>query len=214
MIDIGNQQGNRRVAEELGNTMNTRTLVVVGLVLLAAVSRLVPHPPNFTPIAAMALFGAALLPNQGLALLLPLAAMFLSDLGLQAISGLGLTSGWMAAGSGFHRGMWFVYATVASIAVIGFLLRKRRTVWNVGAAVLASSLLFFVLTNFGVWAIWDMYPKSWEGLVECYVAAIPFFHWTLLGDAGYSAVLFGGFALAEQHWPLLAERSTVGAAGP
>lgn len=193
--------------------MNTRTLAIVGMVLLAAFCRLAPHPPNFTPIAALALFGAALLPNRGLAMLLPLTAMFLSDLALHAISAWRLGSGWMAAGSGFHRDMWFVYATVALITALGFLLRGRRTVGNVGTATLASSVLFFLLTNFGVWAGWGMYPRTGAGLVECYVAGIPFFHWTLLGDVCYAAVLFGGFALAEQHWPLLAERSVVGAAG-
>jgi len=193
--------------------MNTRTLVIVGMVFLAAFCRLVPHPPNFTPIAALALFGAALLPSKGLALLLPLTAMFLSDLGLHAITNWRLGSGWMAAGSGFHRDMWFVYATVALIAALGFLLRGRRTVGNVGAATLASSVLFFLLTNFGVWAVWDMYPKTGAGLVECYIAAIPFFHWTLLGDACYATLLFGGFALAEQYWPQLAEGVAVEGAG-
>lgn len=194
--------------------MNTRTLVIVSMVLLAAFCRLAPHPPNFTPIAALALFGAALLPNKGLALLLPLTAMLLSDLGLHAISNWRLGSGWMAAGSGFHRDMWFVYATVALITALGFSLRGRRTVASVGTATLASSLLFFLLTNFGVWAVWEMYPKTGAGLIECYVAAIPFFHWTLLGDVSYATILFGGFALAEQHWPALAERPAVGTANP
>jgi hypothetical protein len=201
----------RRIAAELEEPMKTRTLAIVSTVFLAAFCRLVPHPPNFTPIAALALFGAALLPNKGLAMLLPLVAMFLSDLGLHAVSAWRLGSGWMGAGSGFHRDMWFVYATVALITALGFLLRGRRTVASVGTAALASSLLFFLLTNFGVWGVWDMYPKTWAGLVECYLAAIPFFHWTLLGDVCYATVLFGGFALAEQHWPQLAERPAVGA---
>jgi hypothetical protein len=179
--------------------MNRKTLFVIGLVVVAAASRLIPHPPNFTPVAAIALFGAAHLPSKWLAFVLPSIAMFLSDLGLEAVTRLDVAGGWMAGGSGFYRDMWFVYAAVLLIAALGLLLRSEPTVWSIGAAVLASSVLFFLLTNFGVWLMWDMYPKSWEGLGQCYVAAIPFFHWTLLGDAFYATVLFGSFALARRH---------------
>jgi hypothetical protein len=185
--------------------MNRKTLLVVGLVMLAAVSRLLPHPPNFTPVGAIALFGAAHLRSKWLAFVLPLIAMFLSDLGLEAITRLGIASGWMAGGSGFYRDMAFVYVAVLLIAALGLLLRNRLAVWSVGVAVLASSVLFFLLTNFGVWLMWDMYPKSWAGLGQCYVAAIPFFHWTLLGDAFYATALFGGFALICKRSPVLAE---------
>jgi hypothetical protein len=75
----------------------------------------------------------------------------------------------------------------------------------IAGAALASSIIFFVLTNFGVWAFGSWYPKTWEGLVACYVAAIPFFHNTLLGDAFYVSVLFGGLAFAEKRWPVLRE---------
>jgi len=89
---------------------------------------------------------------------------------------------------------------------MGFLLQKNRSALRVAGAAFISSILFFVFTNFGVWAFGSLYPKTVEGLIACYVAAIPFFQNTLLGDALYTAVLFGGFALAETRFPALRER--------
>jgi hypothetical protein len=192
--------GNERLD---GMGMNPRTLLLVGLVFLAALARLVPHPPNFAPIGAMALFGGAHFRNRWAAFLVPLTAMLLSDCALEAATRLGLLQGWMATGWGFHRGMWYVYGSVALSAALGLLLRGKLSVWSVGGAVLGSSVLFFVITNLGTWLEWDMYPRSAEGLLACYVAAVPFFHWTLLGDAVYATVLFGGFALAEKRLAVL-----------
>jgi hypothetical protein len=183
--------------------MNPRTITLVGIVFLVALTRLLPHPPNFTPIGAVALFGAAHFANKWLAFLIPLAAMVLSDLALQVTTSLGAYSGWMAGGTGLHRGMWVVYGTVALIVAMGFFLRRKKTVLTVASGVLASSILFFLITNFAVWAAGTMYPKTPEGLLLCYTAAIPFFHWTLLGDAFFATILFGGFALAEKGYPIL-----------
>ncbi len=165
-----------------------RFAVLLGFVLVAAASRLVPHPPNLTPIAAMALFGGAYFPDKRAAFLLPLAAMFLSDLVL-----------------GLHRGWPVVYGSFMLIVCIGFWLRWRRTALRVACAAVASSVLFFVVTNFDVWAWGSMYPKTSEGLLACYAAAIPFFRNTLTGDVLYSAALFGGFALLERWWPAVRE---------
>lgn len=183
--------------------MNLRTLMLVGMVLSAALARLIPHPPNFTPIGALALFGAAYFQSRWAAFLVPLAAMFLSDLGLQLATSLGLYSGWMAGGTGFHTGMLVVYGTIVLIAALGLLLRRKKTVLTVAGATLASSILFFLITNFAVWEEGSLYPLNSEGLRSCYLAAMPFFHWTLLGDACYASVLFGGFALAERCFPVL-----------
>lgn len=174
-----------------------RLVVLVAMILAAAASRLIPHPPNFAPIGAMALFGGACFASKRVAFLVPLAAMLVSDLAI------GLLSGDLSLG--FHRLIPVVYGSFALIVCLGFLLRRRRSLFPVAGAALASSILFFVLTNFGVWALGSWYPKTWEGLVACYVAAIPFFHNTLLGDAVYTTVLFGGLALAERGWPVLRE---------
>jgi hypothetical protein len=159
------------------------------MILATAASRLIPHPPNVASITAVALFGGAYLSDKRLAFLVPLAALFLSDLIL-----------------GFYSHMEIVYGSFASVVCIGFWLQKKSSALRIAGAALASSILFFVVTNFGVWAFGSMYPKTTAGLLTCYVAAIPFFQNTLLGDALYTAALFGGFALAEKRFPILRER--------
>ena len=165
-----------------------RFVVLVCLILAAAASRLIPHPPNAASITAVALFGGAYLSDKRLAFLVPIAALFLSDLVL-----------------GLYSHMEVVYGSFALVVCIGLLLRRKRTPLAIGGATLASSTLFFVVTNFGVWLFGSLYPKTMEGLFVCYVAAIPFFQNTLLGDALYTVALFGGFALAERWWPALRE---------
>lgn len=163
-----------------------RFLVLISLILLSAATRLIPHPPNFSPIGAMALFGGASFAQKRWAFVVPLMALFVSD--------------WVL---GFHQLMPVVYGSFALIVCIGFWLRRRRTVVPIAGAALASSVLFFLLTNFGVWALGFRYPKTWDGFVACYVAAIPFFQNTLLGDAVYATVLFGGLGFAEKSFPVL-----------
>jgi hypothetical protein len=154
--------------------------------------RLLPHPPNVTPIAAIALFGGAHFASKRAALAVPLTAMCLSDVLL---------------GFGVHRVMPFVYGSFASTVFLGRLIRDRRSALAVGGAALTGSVLFFVVTNFGVWLVGDLYPRTLEGLVACYVAGIPFFRNTLAGDFLYAGALFGGFALAQRCFPVLREQS-------
>ena len=165
-----------------------RFLVLAGIILATAASRLIPHPPNFTPVAALALFGGASFATKRAALLLPLAAMFLSDLVL-----------------GLSRITPVVYASLALIVCLGFWLRRRPTAGRTVTAALLGAVLFFVITNFGMWALGEFYPKTGTGLSECFVAGIPFFRNTLVSDLLYATLLFGGLALAEKRWPRLAE---------
>jgi len=170
--------------------MNARILTLLAAILAAAALRLVPHPPNFTPIGAMALFSGAYLGRRGaVALVAPLGALFLSDLVL-----------------GFYRGMPTVYFSVALIVIIGWMALKRVSPIRVGGAAIASSVLFFVLTNFGTWLSSGFYPRTLAGLEACYIAAIPFFQNTVAGDLFYAAVLFAGFALLERTVPALRSR--------
>jgi hypothetical protein len=174
-----------------------RTIVLVGIIVVAAVFRLLAHPPNVTPIGALALFGGAVFADKRAAFLAPLTALFLSDLAFGLISGNLLL--------GLHRLLPVVYGSFAVIVCLGFWLCQRRRVLPIAAATMAGSTTFFVLTNFGVWALADLYPKTWEGLAACYIAAIPFFHNTVFGDALYVFLLFGGLALVERGWPLVRE---------
>ena len=165
-----------------------RLTVLIGVVLAAAMSRLIPHPPNFTPVAALALFGGANFVDKSTAFLLPIGTLFLSDLFL-----------------GFSTLTPVVYGCFALVVCLGLWLRRKRSAQRVAAAAVMGALLFFSVTNFGVWAFTPLHPKTVNGLVECYVAAIPFFRNTLAGDLVYSTVLFGGLMLAEKRWPSLAE---------
>jgi hypothetical protein len=188
-----------------------RTSTIVCLLILAALLRLVPHPPNFTPMIAMALFGAANLPRRSLALLLPVAAMLLGDAALELTTRLGLLSGWLALGYGFHTGMISIYAIFILISVVGLTLRNRSSVTSIASVTLLSSFLFFVLANFAVWAAGGMYPRTSEGLWQCYTAALPFFKWTISGSIFYAFVLFGTSAAAARIAPALVCRPSIAA---
>jgi hypothetical protein len=92
---------------------------------------------------------------------------------------------------------------VALIVILGAIVLPRTSIQRVGAASLASSILFFAVSNFGTWVVSGMYPHTVAGLASCYVAAVPFFQNTVAGDLFYSALLFGGFAIAERLVPRL-----------
>lgn len=173
---------------EMIKKISPNFLVVTLMVLAAAFIRLIPHPPNFAPIAAMGLFGGAYFNKKSFAFAVPLAAMFLTDSII-----------------GFHSGMWIVYLSFALIVVIGMLMLKKISVKNVVLASVTASISFFIITNFGVWAFGTMYPKNIAGLIECYVAAIPFIQNTLLGDLFFSGVMFGVYEFAKTKLPVLSE---------
>ncbi len=168
----------------------TRFFLLAGMILAAAASRLIPHPPNFTPVAAIALFGGAQFAGKRAAFLVPLAGLFLSDLML-----------------GLYALMPVVYGAFALVVSLGFWLRHQRSALRVTSAAVLSAVLFFVLTNFGVWAFSALYPKTVTGFAECYVAAIPFFLNMLLSDLVYSALLFRGMALAEKRFAAVREHA-------
>ncbi len=166
--------------------LNTRNLAIVGIIALAAVTRLLPHPPNVTPLLAMALFGGAYIGNKNLAFALPIAAMFISDLFF-----------------GLHSSMFAVYLCFAAVVALGFYLRQKKSPGRIVLASLGGSVLFFVVTNFSVWLLSGMYTLDLSGLTLCYTNALPFFRNALFGNMAYTVVLFGGFAMAERYIPQL-----------
>ena len=167
----------------------SRYLFTFTMILLAALSRLLPHPPNFAPITALALFGGVYL-DKKFSFIVPIAAMLISDYFI-----------------GFYTGMAWVYASFVAIGFIGLWLRNCRGVVNTIGATLLGSALFFLVTNFGVWISSQVsYPHTFAGLVECYVAAIPFFRNTLLGDAVYVGAMFGLYELAKKFIPSLSSQ--------
>lgn len=164
-----------------------RLSTIVAIVFVAALSRLVPHPPNFTPIAAMALFGGAYLgASIGLSAAVVLGSMFVSDLLI-----------------GFDAQSPFVYATLVGIIFIGASLRGRVNFTSVLSRSLAGSALFFVVTNLGVWLVSGMYPLTVAGLATCFTLAVPFFGNTLMGDLFFNGMLFGLFFALERNFTVL-----------
>jgi hypothetical protein len=192
-----------------------RIVLLAGMIIAAALSRLLPHPPNFAPMNAMALFAGVYFVNTrpensrgthktpvlgyGIAFAVPLLAMLLSD------SVLELTTGW-----GFYAGMWVVYGAIMLVTALGIRLGNSSADRSalafgisVGTYTVVGSILFFVLTNGAVWAMGTMYPHTGAGLAACFTAALPFFQNSLMGDALYTTLLFGSVALAERTFPML-----------
>jgi hypothetical protein len=178
--------------------MSKRALALAGLIVLAALTRLLPHPPNFAPITAMAIFGAIRYSNCWLAAFAPLLALLISDLVREVLYRNGLAQQW-----GIYRGMWVVYGTTALIVLMGRLAHGTRSPFIIAGTTLAGSCVFFVVTNFAVWAGGTLYPLTLEGLGACYTAAIPFFRNAVLGDLTFATILFGAWALAEAGFPAL-----------
>ncbi len=161
------------------------------IILLVALSRLVDHPWNFTPVAAIALFGGAYFINKRWAIIVPLLALFISDLFI-----------------GLYSGMIFTYAGFAIIVLIGMRLSNNIKPIPVLGAALLGGITFYIITNFETWLMWGIYPKTLTGLIDCYVLAIPFFRSTIAGDLIYTAILFGGFELIKMKFPKLAVQKT------
>ncbi len=167
-----------------------RLLLALAIVAIAAAFRVAPHPWNFTPVGAMALFSGAIIRDRRLAFAFPLVALFAGDLFV-----------------GFYNVgvMLMVYASFLLSVLIGRFLQGRRTAPRIAGATLLGSIQFFMVTNFAVWCFLNSYPKTLAGLASCYLAGLTFLGNTLAGDFLYAAVFFGAFALAEHSVPVLRE---------
>jgi hypothetical protein len=152
----------------------------IGMVLLGACARLLPHPWNFTPLIAIGLFAGSKARFAPSGVLATLTALALSD-----------------AVIGFYRGFWYVYGAALIPVLLGRLIRNRNGVVAVGVTALGSSVSFFLVTNFAVWT-GRLYPHTMAGLATCFAAAIPFYRNQLLGDAFYTLALFGGHAVLSR----------------
>ena len=155
--------------------MLNKNLFLVSLIFFAILSRFLPHPPNFTPIAAIALLSSKGFTNRWVVFLIPIVSLFISDLFI-----------------GLHATIPFVYISFILIALLGLYVKKINIV-----SVLLSSTIFFLVSNFGVWLLY--YPNSTEGLVQCYTMALPFFLNTVLGDLVYGALLIYPFYALQRR---------------
>ncbi len=166
-----------------------RAILAVVMIVLAAVLRIVPHPWNFTPIGAMALFSGAMFRDRRVAFLFPLVSLFAGDFFV-----------------GLHRLIPVVYASFLLSVLIGTWLANHRSILRIGGAVFLGALQFFLVTNFAVWQLFGTYPHTPAGLAACYIAGLPFFGNALAGDAFYVTLFFGSFALAEHLFPSLRQQ--------
>lgn len=180
------------------NKINLQTSILAVFILLAALSRLLPHPPNVTPIGGMALFGAAYFAKRHLAIIVPLIALWISDLILNNVV-------YAAYFEGFS---WFgipvVYLSIIAIALMGTKLLQKIKISNLLIASLAASTIFFLITNLGSWWMDPIYTKDIVGIFTAYTAGLPFFLNTIAGDLFFTAVLFGGYELVKQRFPVFA----------
>jgi len=170
-------------------------IVPVSLVVLAIAARVFGLIPNFSPIGAIALFAGTVLTGSA-RWWVPFIGLIVSDIIMASTNTYGLTF-WQ-----YLSASPFVYLAFAGVILLGSL-NKNRTAITVAASVVGTSLSFFIVTNFFVWLnplpVWPgMYPATWDGLIACYVAAIPFFQNTLTSDVLYSAILFGSYSLATR----------------
>jgi hypothetical protein len=179
--------------------LNLRFGVIAMIILLAAMSRLIPHLPNFAPIGGMALFGAAYCSKRLWAFTIPAVSMWISDLVLNNVVYVQYfdTFVW------FYSSSLFTYGAFILIALLGIFVLRKINIVNLISAALGASVTFFIVSNFGVWMMSGMYPHTFEGLQTCYIAGIPFFRNTLAGDIFYTSILFATFELLQYRFPVI-----------
>lgn len=156
-----------------------RLWIVYGLIVAGIIARLVPHPWNATPVMAIALFGGAYLSKRW-GILLPLITVIASDSIL-----------------GWHNTMAFSWAAFILTGMLAGFLRRQPSALRILGVSVTGSLIFFIVTNFGVWAVGGLYAPTLQGLQECFIAAVPFYRNTLLGDLVYTAAFFGAYHLLQ-----------------
>ncbi len=166
--------------------MNKLTVVAI-IIVLAAFSRLIPHLPNFTAVTAIALFAGAQFGKRLEAFLIPIAALLLSDFFLGA----------------FYEGFYWVYISFVLVVLLGTTI-KQNSISSTYLTTIGASILFFLVSNFGVWMGSRFYTQDFTGLVACYTAAIPFFRNAILGDLVYVTIIFGAFEIIKRQVPKLA----------
>ena len=178
--------------------INLRFSILTGIIVLAAFSRIIPHMANFSPLGAIGIFGAAHFSKKWQALFIPLAATWLSDLFINNV----IYAKYYPTFTWFAQGFYWQYAAYLLIVIAGFFIMKKVNPTRVLFGALTSSAIFFIVSNFGCWP-GSTYPQNFAGLMQCYVAGLPFVGGTLLGDLFYCAAMFGSFAYVQKQFPAL-----------
>lgn len=151
-------------------------MLALSLILVGILLRFLPHAPNFTPVAAIAMFGGLYL-GRRYAIIIPLVLMIVSDLFM-----------------GLHDVVFFTWGAFMLTGLIGLWLKKHKNLFGVIGSSLAASILFYLITNFGVWLM-GWYPRTLGGLIDCYILAIPFFRNFTVSTLVYTAIFVGSYEL-------------------
>jgi hypothetical protein len=178
--------------------ISVKPLYVICAILFVALSRLLPHIPNFTPIAAMALFGGAVISNKKSAYLFTFAALLLSDILVNTL----LYNDYNFANYLKEPFVWAIYFSFALTVFMGTTIKNNISIKNIALFSVSSSMLFWMLTNFACWPNNPLYTQDFSGLVNCYIAAIPFLG-NVVGDLFYNTLLFGSLFLSAKRIPAL-----------
>ena len=161
---------------------------ILGLIILGIMTRFLPHPPNFTAVGAVGLFGAAYIKKKWLAVAIPLICLWISDLVLNNVVFAIYYDNFSLFGN-----IW-VYLGFIATGLIGVSLLKKIRTKNIFLSVILSSIAFYLISNFGVWiGSAGLYPKTFLGLIMCYVAGLEFFLNSFLGNAFFAVVMFGSY---------------------
>jgi len=182
--------------------------VICAIILVAAGSRFIPHLPNFSPTGSIALFGAAYYSKRYWSYIIPFAAILLSDVALNNLVYLSFFGNF----TWFYSGAWATYGAVLLIVLFGTFLLKKVRIPNLVASALGASVIFYLVSHFGVWAstgMYGMYPHTLAGLTACYAAGLPFLQYTVAGDLVYTTALFGAFELMQYKFPALRLQNTM-----
>lgn len=179
--------------------INVRQIFVLALILLVASTRLMTFLPNFSPLTAICLFGAAYFVKKWQMIIIPLLCVWISDVLVNNI----IYGEYFNSFTLFYQGFYWQYLGYIIIALLASIGLTKVTTLRVLGMGLGSTIFFFLFSNFGVWVSSGMYAKTFDGLIQCYIAGLPFIKGALIGDLGFSALLFGTFALAEQKLPVI-----------
>ena len=180
--------------------LNLQTGVLSIIILLAAFTRIMPHPPNFSPMAAIGLFGAAHFAKKWQAFFIPLIGIWVSDLVINNYVYSSSSSNFVW----FYSGFYWQYMSYILIIFAGlFIFNRGISLTKTVGGMISSSGIFFLVSNFGVWAGGTMYPKNFSGLITCYAAGVPFIHNTIISDVLFTTVLFGTYYLLQVEYSSL-----------
>ena len=175
-------------------------LLILVMILIAAFSRLIPHPSNFTAIGTMTLFGSAYYSKRYLAFLAPLVAMWLSDLTINNV----IYAEFYDSFVWFQSFQLYSFLSITLIAILGFVLFKKVSIKNIAIGTLLAPTLFFIVSNFGSWmSPMALFPKTFDGLIQTYAAGIPFYRNNIMGTMVFSIVMFGVYYLITQKFSKL-----------